>query len=109
MTDVATGLGDVDHRSCARIRRQGRSPHPAWIKGYSSSVRKRIGVRHTTYVDPIGQKPPETQIMLNRAESARRQEADRVDDRDRDDVFLGAKIKAAHACYDLVGQYGGVH
>ena len=54
---------------------------------------KKIGVRHTAYVDPIGRKSPDLRIMSNSPESARGQEVDRVDDRHGDDVFLGAKVE----------------
>ena len=103
------GLGDMDHRSGARIGRLVNFLQAAWLLRCSRWARGIFGAVRRIMLPKTEQKWRRSRLCLIAAGLAGRQEVDRVNDRHGDDVFLGAEVEGADAIDDLIGQRWRIH
>ena len=103
------GLGDMDHRSGARIGRRVNFLQAAWLLRCSRWAREIFGAAWCVMLPKTDQKRRMAGLCLVAAGLARGQKVDRVNNRHGDDVFLGAEVEAADAIDDLIGQRWRLH
>jgi len=78
----------------------------AWLCGFQKRPRKSCSVFMSA---KSAAKRPISSLCKVLASLGRGQKVDRVDDRHRDDIFLGAEVERQHAFYDLAGQFRCIH
>ena len=109
MTHAGRRFGDADHILVARVIDVAKSVKGAWLKGCRRSHFAAGMILGRIMLLKSAQNWPKSELCSTTARSARRQEVDRVNDRDRDDVFLGAEVEGLHATDDLCSQVRRVH
>ena len=106
MTDAAHRLGEMRHRFTGCVQGMCHfAKRPSLLALRTTTDSPAVGRRRLM---SAGSSENAGYVKLV-CGSGRRQEIDRVDDRDRDDVFLGAEVESPHAVHDLVGQDRRLH